>query len=114
MAKSLKIFIDLDKTFCSPGTEEDGFEFSEPYPDMVDMANYLVSQGHQISFFTARSEKYREVSERMINNSGVEYQELVMDKPFYHIFIEDRAIDWNEGMTEESLKKLVDRIESEQ
>ena len=55
------------------------------------IVNLLHSDGHQISLFTARHEEDRPVTVAWLAKYGVRYDDLIMGKPHYDVFIDDKA-----------------------
>ena len=51
------------------------------YPDALETINKWHSQGHAITFFTARTEQHREVTEKWLESHGFRYHGLLMGKP---------------------------------
>jgi uncharacterized HAD superfamily protein len=79
-----KIFlIDIDGTVCEDIKNEDSllYPYAKPYEDALDIINKWHEKGNKITFFTAREEKDREVTEKWLHDNGFLYHSLVMDKP---------------------------------
>ena len=57
--------IDIDGTVGEdiPNEEPERMATAEAYPDAIETINRWYDEGHQICFFTARTEDHREVSE---------------------------------------------------
>jgi hypothetical protein len=64
----------------------------EPRWDMIELVNDLYKQNHTIIIYTARREEVREETEYFLNEWGVMYHALDMEKPGYDLLIDDRAI----------------------
>jgi len=79
-----KVFlIDIDGTICDDIKNEDSHLYltAKHYPDALETLNNWYALGHIITFFTAREEKDRKVTETWLNDKGFKYHGLVMDKP---------------------------------
>lgn len=79
-----KIFlIDIDGTVCEDIKNEDShlYPYAKPYEDALDIINKWHEEGNTVTFFTAREEKDREVTEKWLHDNGFLYHSLVMDKP---------------------------------
>lgn len=77
------ILVDIDGTVCEDIKNEDSHLYStaELYPDSLDIINKWYDNGNIITFFTAREEKDREVTEKWLNDNGFKYHGLIMNKP---------------------------------
>lgn len=64
----------------------------EPRWDMIELVNDLYKQNHTIIIYTARREEVRGETEYFLNEWGVMYHALDMEKPGYDLLIDDRAI----------------------
>jgi uncharacterized HAD superfamily protein len=77
------MLIDIDGTVCTDIKNED----SHLYPTAVviegslNQINKWHSEGHIITFFTAREEKDREVTNKWLIDNGFNYHGLIMGKP---------------------------------
>lgn len=90
---------DIDGTLC---TNTDGaYEDAVPFPKRIARVNALFDDGKRIVLFTARGtttgKDWRALTERQMADWGVKYHELILGKPYAHVFIDDRAVsdvDW--------------------
>ena len=75
--------IDIDGTVGEdiPNEEPERMATAEAYPDAIETINRWYDEGHQICFFTARTEDHREVSEAWLKEKGFRYHSLLMGKP---------------------------------
>lgn len=98
--------VDIDETLCH--SIEDDYAHSSPCPAAIAKVNKLFAEGHTIKLFTGRGAwdrtDWREFTERQLTTWGVRYHELVMGKPHADVFIDDKAVntaDWlSEGPVE--------------
>ncbi|MCH8534699.1 MAG: phosphoheptose isomerase [Flavobacteriaceae bacterium] len=75
--------IDIDGTVTEdvPNEEPERMETCKPFPDALATLNKWYDQGHQICFFTSRTEEHREVTEKWLTKHGFRYHSLLMGKP---------------------------------
>ena len=75
--------IDIDGTVGEdiPNEESERMISAEAYPDAIATINRWFEEGHQICFFTARTEEHREVTEEWLEMKGFRYHSLLMGKP---------------------------------
>jgi len=75
--------IDIDGTVGEdvPNEEPERMITAEPYPDALDTINRWHSEGHIITFFTARTDEHRQVTEAWLEGCGFLYHGLIMGKP---------------------------------
>lgn len=79
-----KVFlIDIDGTICDDIKNEESHLYPtvNHFPKALEIINKWYSEGHVITFFTAREGKDREVTETWLKEKGFKYHGLVMDKP---------------------------------
>lgn len=79
-----KIFlIDIDGTICEDIKNEDShlYPTAKLYPDALRIINKWYEEGNNITFFTAREEKDRKITEEWLLNNGFKYHGLIMNKP---------------------------------
>ena len=77
------IMIDIDGTVSEDIPNEESYKFENALVlhDAVDNVNKLFEMGHNITFFTARQECHRQVTEKWLNKNGFKYHALLMNKP---------------------------------
>lgn len=75
--------IDIDGTVTEdvPNEEPERMATCLPFPDALKTLNGWYDKGHQICFFTSRTEEHREVTENWLNKHGFKYHSLLMGKP---------------------------------
>jgi len=75
--------IDIDGTITDdvPNEEPERMETCLPFADALETVNKWYEQGHQICFFTSRTEAHREVTENWLNKHGFKYHSILMGKP---------------------------------
>ena len=75
--------IDIDGTVGEdiPNEEAPRMATAEAYPDAIETINGWYDEGHQICFFTARTEDHRELTEKWLYYKDFRYHSLLMGKP---------------------------------
>ena len=75
--------IDIDGTVGEDIPNEEPYRMAtaEAYPDAIGTINRWFNDGHQICFFTSRTEEHREVTEKWLFDKGFRYHSLLMGKP---------------------------------
>jgi len=94
------IYVDIDETICN--TEESknnarDYSFSEPIKENIEKINRLYDEGHRIIYWTARGTltgiDWMDVTKEQFEKWGVKHHEVHMGKPYYDLFICDKAIN---------------------
>ena len=90
------IYIDIDETICHY-PEEHVYHKAVPIEKYIKIANELYDKGHTIVYWTARGslsgKDYTELTKTQFEMWGVKYHELILKKPYYDLFIDDRTIN---------------------
>lgn len=102
---SKKIFcFDIDNTICK--TSKNHYLKSTPFKSKIKLINQLYDNGHKIIFFTSRGmSKYREnkkviyqkhyhFTKKQLKKWGVKHHKLILCKPSYDIFIDDKNLNF--------------------
>jgi uncharacterized HAD superfamily protein len=102
----MQIIIDLDGTIC---TEEKTFSRSLAVPkeQAVESVNTLYDQGHTIIIYSARTWMEFEMTTEWLKRHGVRYHQLVMGKPVGDVWIDDRALRF-----EDNWGQIIERLNS--
>jgi len=79
----MNLLIDIDGTICDDISNKEYYKFATAniIDNSVEYINNLYNQGHNITFFTARLEKHRTVTEEWLKINNFKYHKLIMDKP---------------------------------
>ncbi|MDR6301639.1 LNS2 domain-containing protein [Mesonia maritima] len=82
-AEIKNFLIDIDGTITDdiPNEEPERMETCEPYLDALQTVNKWYEEGHQICFFTSRTEEHRDVTENWLEKHNFKYHTLLMGKP---------------------------------
>lgn len=75
--------IDIDGTITEdvPNEQPERMATCEPFPDALETINKWYDEGHQICFFTSRTEEHRMVTTEWLNRHGFKYHSLLLGKP---------------------------------
>lgn len=92
---SKKYFIDMDNTLCF--TENSDYESSKPITERINYVNELKNNGHHITIWTARGSTsgidHKDLTMKQLAEWNVKYDELLMKKPSYDIYIDDKSFN---------------------
>jgi mannose-6-phosphate isomerase-like protein (cupin superfamily) len=90
-----KVFFDLDNTLCN--TEGNNYEKSKPIIERINYVNNLKEDGNYITIWTARGSttgiNYKDLTIKQLQEWGVKYDNLLMGKPSYDIYIDDKSFN---------------------
>lgn len=104
--------IDIDGTITEdvPNEQPERMVTCEPFADALQTIQQWYKEGHQICFFTSRTEEHRAVTEAWLQQHNFPYHSLLMGKPRggnYH-WIDNhsvKATKYNGKFTELVIKK---------
>ena len=77
------VMVDIDGTVSDDIEKQDayGFKHAGVLDKAVISVNRLYDMGHTITFFTARREEYRKITEEWLDKHNFKYHGLLMNKP---------------------------------
>lgn len=89
------IYVDIDETICvTPDSRK--YEDATPIKENIKKINKLYDMGNTIVYWTARGSRkqinWYELTFKQLNEWGVKFHELRVDKPYYDLFIDDKTI----------------------
>lgn len=99
------IYVDIDSTigYCPYDKKPDGspdYSTCTPYPKRIAKINKLYDEGNYIVYWTARGSFYdidwTELTTNQLNEWGCKYHKLILRKPYYDLFIDDKNINSEE------------------
>lgn len=86
--------IDVDGTICDKTNGD--YPIAKPYPDRIEKINKLHNEGHTIIYWTARGsvsgKDWYELTHNQLRTWGCQFHQLMIGKPNYDIWIDDKAI----------------------
>lgn len=114
-----KYFFDLDNTLCL--TQNGEYVKSTPILERIQYVNNLKVDGNHITIWTARGSRsgidHRELTLKQLAEWGVQYDDLLMGKPDYDIYFDDKSFNIDTvfpvpatGLTSESKKETVEIV----
>jgi histidinol phosphatase-like enzyme len=88
------IYVDIDETICKT-SEDRNYENSEPIDENIQKINKLYDEGNTIVYWTSRGSRkqidWYDLTYKQLNEWGVKFHELRVDKPYYDFFIDDKT-----------------------
>lgn len=112
-----KICFDLDGVICT-NTFGD-YDKAEPIPEAIKKINQLYNNGYYIIIFTSRFMQLFNGDIEKINSTGykftkeqldmwgLKYHKLLLCKPEYDIFIDDKAYNYSSSWSE-NIDKIIE------
>ena len=94
----MKYIVDIDGTICFDTCGE--YPLAKPIEERIGFFNDLFDKGDEIIYWTARGgnsgKDWSELTKNQLEEWGVKYTELRMNKPSYDYWIDDKAFncDW--------------------
>ena len=90
-----KYYIDLDNTLCN--TQNSDYYNCTPIKERISYVNELKEQGNMITIWTARGSRsgidYRELTLKQLAEWNIHYDNLLMSKPDYDVYIDDKSFN---------------------
>ena len=98
--KECKVYmVDIDGTICTT-VENGSYSQAVPIKKNIVRINQLYDKGNKIIYWTARGATtgidWADITKNQLDGWGVRYHELKMGKPFYDIWIDDKAMTFEE------------------
>lgn len=112
-----KYYVDLDNTLCY--TSNTDYAHSDPIQERIEYINKLKSEGNHITIWTARGSRsgidYKDLTTQQLKDWNVLYDELLLGKPDYDIYIDDKSFNIDTvfpvpTLNTEKTKKLTSEI----
>lgn len=110
---------DLDDTLCYRHNTTDDYFDSIPYVERIKEVNELYDNGHTVKVYTARRMtkdsadvhliyfKMFEKVKKQLDDFGLKYHQLILGKPSYDIWVDDKAINDKEFFKEQGTRGVV-------
>jgi hypothetical protein len=87
----IRYCIDIDNTICECPFPMP-YKEATPITKRIESLNRIYDEGYYIILATARTERYREITERQLKEWGVKYDELHFGKPIADLYVDDKAM----------------------
>ena len=95
------VYIDIDETICThPEGDKDkprDYSLAEPIIGNIRKANALYDAGHTVVYWTARGATtgidWGDLTRSQIKSWGALHHDVKMGKPYYDLFICDKAMN---------------------
>ena len=93
------IYVDIDDTICyyPDNCNKTNYNNAHPYHERIKKINKLYLEGNTIIYWTARGTKtgipWFHTTYQQLTEWGCKFHELRMNKPFFDIFIDDKAFN---------------------
>tara|TARA_R110001583_G_C5612887_1_gene405474 strand:+ start:1003 stop:1299 length:297 start_codon:yes stop_codon:yes gene_type:complete len=89
------INVDIDGTICT--NTYGNYELAKPFFRNIQKINKLHDSGHHIIYWTARGGTtnidWTELTEKQLKHWGAKYHKLILGKPHYDLYIDDKSIN---------------------
>ena len=89
------IYVDIDETICTT-PESRNYKDAVPLYENILKINKLYEEGNTIVYWTSRGSRkqinWYDLTYRQLNDWGVKFHELRVDKPYYDLFIDDKTL----------------------
>ena len=122
MKKKIKKFcFDLDGVICK--TVGNDYKNSKPIKRAIAKVNFLYSKGHYIIIYTSRfmgrsKENAKKAHKRgykstltQLNSWDLKFHKLIMGKPSFDIYVDDKAIGFKENWHKNFYKFLKNKYD---
>ena len=93
------IYVDIDDTICTIKNKMDPVDYSlsQPIIKNIEKINDYYDKGHQIIYWTARGSTtgidWIQITENQLDLWGAKRHGLLMNKPYYDLYIDDKSIN---------------------
>jgi quercetin dioxygenase-like cupin family protein len=95
----MKYYVDIDGTICAVDTSCSNtltrYQNASPIHERINRVNSLYEEGHQITYWTARGGEsgldLEELTRKQLTSWGCKFHKLLMGKPSYDTYIDDKS-----------------------
>jgi uncharacterized HAD superfamily protein len=106
---------DIDGVICK--TNKSFYKKSKPNHKVINLINKLYVKGNEIKIFTSRYmgrnnentslviKKYHKKTDAILKKWGLRYHKLILGKPSYDVFIDDKAFGFKKNWLKDFRKK---------
>ena len=115
--KKKVICFDLDNVLCK--TRKSDYIKSKPLKRNIDLVNDLFNSGFYIKIFTARYmgrnndnrlkaiKQAKKITEIQLKKWKINYHKLILGKPSYDIYVDDKSLFYDKNWVIKLKKKLL-------
>lgn len=100
------IFVDIDETICHYPDGDRIYETAQPIVKNIKKVNRLYDSGNKIVYWTARGSvtgvDYEYITKNQLTRWGAKHHDLKLGKPYYDLFICDKALNSNTFFKEDN------------
>jgi len=103
------IRVDIDETICINSSDRD-YTKAIPNKERINIINKLYDIGYMIIYWTSRGSTtkidWNEFTKNQLISWGCKFHKICCDKPDYHLFICDKAVNSDVFFSEEFYETL--------
>ena len=119
----MRYFIDIDDTICRPDKTANStiekYTNAVAIKERINKVNSLYDTGHEITYWTARGGEsgidFEELTLEQLNKWGCKFHKLLMGKPSYDVYIDDKSYNvdttWPLLSVAQCKKSTTERVE---
>jgi histidinol phosphatase-like enzyme len=89
------IYVDIDETICNTDKSRN-YKDAQPIFKHINKINKLYDEGNTIVYWTSRGSRkqinWYDLTYKQLNDWGVKFHELRVDKPYYDLLIDDKSL----------------------
>lgn len=109
----MNLYFDIDETICKVvGEDKTDYNKAQPILCRIQKVNKLYDEGHKITYWTARGTisgiDWKEITDAQLKSWGCKYHKLILGKPAFDYFIDDKVIN-SEKFFNEDVKLIGDK-----
>ena len=90
------IYVDIDDTICHYENERN-YSLAKPILERIEKINSLFDEGNTIVYWTARGSTtgidWTKLTTEQLNEWGAKYHKILLGKPHYDLYIDDKSIN---------------------
>lgn len=109
----LIIAFDIDGTLCTPiksSKSKEEINNCKPYKNIINIIKNLKERGVTILIFTHRSNTLKKETEKWLNKHKIPYDHLIMEKPKYDLYLDDKSYPPYEFLNAKMLEDYAEKV----
>ena len=112
----MNLYVDIDNTICITSLHgQDKYEKAVPLYERIAEINQLYDNGRTITYWTARGAiskvDYTELTRKQLAEWGCKYHQLLMNKPAYDLYVDDKCCNSEQFFSHTQQKQKVQKVE---